>query len=62
MAKVIDFVVKPSTSVKSDLDFKNFEKSIFQKELTRMDDFSQTASNYLDVLTKIHQVKAEIGY
>jgi superfamily II DNA or RNA helicase len=61
-ANVIDFVVKPSISVEHDLALKNFEKNIFQKELTRMDDFSQTASNYLGVLTKIDEVKAEIGY
>jgi superfamily II DNA or RNA helicase len=61
-ANVIDFVVKPSISVEHDLTLKNFEKNIFQKELARMDDFSQTASNYLGVLTKIDQVKAEIGY
>jgi superfamily II DNA or RNA helicase len=62
MANVIDFVVKPSVSLEHDLALKNYEKNIFQKELARMDDFSQTASNYLSVLTKIDQVKAEIGY
>ncbi len=62
MAKVIDFVVKPSVSLEHDLALKNYEKNIFQKELARMDDFSQTASNYLGVLTEIDQVKAEIGY
>ena len=62
MAKVIDFVVRPSISFSNDLALKNYEKSIFQKELARMDDFSQTASNYLDVLRKIDLIKAEIGY
>jgi superfamily II DNA or RNA helicase len=62
MAKVIDFVVKPSISISNDLALKNYEKTIFQKELARMDDFSQTASNYLDVLRKIDLIKAEIGY
>lgn len=62
MANVIDFVVKPSVSPDHDLALKTFEKNIFQKELARMGDFSQTASNYLSVLTKIDEVKAEIGY
>ena len=62
MANVIDFVVKPSVSPDHDLALKTFEKNIFQKELARMGDFSQTASNYLSVLTKIDEVKAEIGF
>ncbi len=62
MAKVIDFVVQPSRSVSNDLALKSYEKNMFEKELVRMDDFSQTASNYLNVLEKIDQVKAEIGY
>lgn len=62
MAKVIDFVVKPGGSIANDLALKSYERSIFEKELLRMDDFSQTASNYLAVLGKIANVKAEIGF
>lgn len=62
MAKVVDFVVKPTTPKSGDLAIKGFEKRIFEKELLRMDDFSQTASNYLEVLERIERVKAEIGF
>lgn len=62
MANVVDFVVRPSTSIENDLDLKIYEKSIFQKELSRIEDFSQTASNHLSVLTKIDEVKANVGY
>lgn len=60
LARVVDFVVRPSRMT-DESPLKTFELNIFAKELDRMDDFTQTASNYLDVLSEIEQIKREIG-